>query len=221
MTVSQIHSRGQSGLLQALHLPLGWNMNSAVSYSKLLEKEKKSLFQQVSPCSVVIIIITMLYKGSLYYEIACELPQNAFYKYNLWKRAYIQSVKWETTGGSSHQLEGSTREQWSNYEQLMKQQSENTSCLTIVGALITILLRRVNYSWSALPRSLPQEGVRDFGKKENAAGKSAGPLFSFLDRGIANQVHVCVMRFSLCIQSNTTCTAAEVLELLTCGSLTW
>lgn len=161
-----------------------------------MEGRKKNLFQQVSPCGVVIIIITILCKGSLYYETACELSQNAFYKYNLWKRAYIQSVKWETTGGSSHQLEGSTREQWSNYEQLMKQQSENTSCLTIVGALITILLRRVNYSWSTLPRSLPQEGVRGFGKKENAAGSSAGPLFSFLEKAKKNKF-MCVWCTSL------------------------
>lgn len=152
-------------------------MNSAASCSKLLERK---LFQQVSSCSVVIIVD--ICKGSLYYENACELSQNASYKYNLCKRAHIQSVKWETTGGRSHQLEGSTREQWSNYEQLTKQQSENTSCLTIVGALITILLRRVNYSWSALPRTLPQEGVRDFGKKETTTERSARSLSSFLDK---------------------------------------
>jgi len=121
---------------------------------------------------------------------ACELSQNTLYKSNLCKRAHIQSVKWATTGGSSHQLEGSTREQWSNYEQLTKQQSENTSCLTIVGALITILLSRVNYSWSALPRTLPQEAVRDFGKKENTARRSARSLFS-LTRQSKPSSHMC------------------------------
>lgn len=155
----------------------------------------------------------------MYYEIACELSQNALYKYNLCKRAHIQSVKWETTGGRSHQLEGSTREQWNNYEQLTKQQSENTSCLTIVGGLITICLRRANYSWSALPRTLPQEEVHDFGKKENAAGRSAMPLSS-LNKAKQTKL-TCAMHASLHTLSNTACMAVEVLELLTYRSLTW
>lgn len=143
------------------------------------------------------------------------------YKYNSCKRAHIWSVKWETTGGRSHQLEGSTREQWSNYEQLMKQQSENTSCLTIVGALITILLGRVNYSWSALPRTLPQEGGRDFVKKENAAGRSASSLSSFLGQAMQTKF-ACAVRSSLHTYSlhSVSLQHSTVLELLTYGSLT-
>lgn len=120
------------------------------------------------------------------------------------KRAHIQSVKWETTGGRSHQLEGSTREPWSNYKQLMKQQSENTSCLTIVGALITILLGRVNYSWSALPRTLPQEWVRDFVRKQNAAGRSASSLSSFQGQAKRTKFACAVCSF-VHTQSNTEC----------------
>lgn len=89
---------------------------------------------------------------------------------------------------------------------MTKQQSENTSCLTTVGALITILLRRVNYSWSALLRTLPQERMRDIGKKENAAGRSARSLSSFHCRQSKPGSHECsVLLFIYSEQYNMHC----------------